>query len=495
MPTLDTSTTEAAFFDSFVAERGQFNPFADRGWETLGNRFNEWIDRQKPFDLLDVGCGTGQSRRIYIKHCRKYVGVDLSPGAIEVAKRLYPDSEFHVGDATRLPFADASFDVVAFSSVLHHIPDYGLAVKEAMRVLRPGGQVFAFDPNLLHPAMALIRWPKSPLYNPKGVSPNERPLLPSRLERAFREAGFVNRVQRCQADIPYQYVAPKLINACLGIYNAADWLMARLQLDRIFGTFVLTGGRKPFEPMAPAPPTTFRYSVVVPVFNEHEVIGEYCAKAVEMLPPNFELLICHDMDEDTTLAAVEKIEASKKPANIRFVRNRLGKGVRFAIDAGMRAANAPVVVVMMADVSDDFAKVEEMVRRCEAGADVVCASRYMKGGKQVGGPFFKGLLSRMAGVTLYWFSGLPTHDPTNSFKAYRRDFLMRTPIESSAGFALGIELTVKAHIDGGKVEEVPAIWLDRTAGQSRFRLMKWLPLYLEWYFWAIRRRWFGPRRS
>lgn len=487
----DVSTTEAAFFDSFVAEKGQFNPFGDRGWETLARRFAEFVDRQKPFDLLDIGCGTGQSRRIYINHCRRYLGVDLSSGAIAVAQREFPDSEFQVADATALPFPENSFDLVAFSSVLHHIPDYGLALREAYRVLRPGGQVFAYDPNLLHPAMALIRWPRSPLYSAQGVSPNERPLLPSRLARSFRDCGFSELFQRSQADIPYRYVAPKLINACLGLYNAADWLMARLQLDRIFGTFVITAGRKPFEAMPATPPTPLRYSVVVPVYNEHEVIAEFCAKAIQTLPENYELLICHDMDEDTTLAAVDAIPAEEKPPNIRFVRNRMGKGVRFAIEAGMRAAQAPVVVVMMADVSDDFAKVDEMVRRCEQGADVVCASRYMKGGEQRGGPFFKGMLSRGAGVSLHLLCGLPTHDPTNSFKAYRRDFLMKTPIESSAGFALGIELTVKAHFGGGRVEEVPALWLDRTAGQSRFRLMKWLPLYLKWYFWAFRKRWFG----
>ena len=83
--------------------------------------------------------------------------------------------------------------------------------------------------------------------------------------------------------------------------------------------------------------------------------------------------------------------------------------------------------------------------------------------------------------------------PTNSFKAYRKDFLDRTPIESEAGFSLGLELTVKAHFGGERVEELPATWRDRTAGESRFRLAAWLPLYLRWYVWALRRRWFGGR--
>ena len=237
-----------------------------------------------------------------------------------------------------------------------------------------------------------------------------------------------------------------------------------------------------------APP---RYSVVVPVFNESANIGNYCRKALETLPPGYELLICYDFDGDTTLPALAAVPASEKPANLRLVKNTLGKGVRYAIDAGMRAAIAPVVVVMMADLSDDFPKVEEMVRRAENGADVVCASRYMKGGKQIGGPWLKGFLSRMAGLTLRWFAGLPTHDPTNSFKAYRTDFLRKTPIESTAGFCLGIELTVKAHYNGGRVEQVPAVWYDRVGGESRFKLMKWLPHYLKWYVYAFRRRVFG----
>lgn len=234
-----------------------------------------------------------------------------------------------------------------------------------------------------------------------------------------------------------------------------------------------------------APP---RYSVVVPVFNEGANIGDFCRKARAKLPPDYELLICYDFDGDDTLPALAALPEADKPPTIRPVRNDLGRGVRYAIDAGMRAAAAPVVVVMMADLSDDFGKVGEMVRRAEAGADVVCASRYMPGGKQIGGPLVKGLLSRTAGVTLHRLSGLPTHDPTNSFKAYRRDFLRRTPIESDAGFSLGMELTVKAHFGGGRVEEVPAVWHDRAAGKSRFRLAAWLPKYLRWYLWALRRR-------
>ncbi|MEO6192404.1 MAG: glycosyltransferase [Thermoanaerobaculia bacterium] len=241
-----------------------------------------------------------------------------------------------------------------------------------------------------------------------------------------------------------------------------------------------------------APPLySVRYSVIVPVFHEAETIGPFCRAVRGAFPPGYELLVCHDMPEDRTLPALAALGPEEKPETVRLVHNTLGRGVRYAIEAGMQAARGPVVIVTMVDLSDDYRIVEEMVARAEAGAAVVCPSRYMPGGQQIGGPWFKGMLSRAAGLTLHGLAGLPTRDPTNSFKAYRKDFLERTPIESEAGFSLGLELTVKAHFAGERVEELPATWRDRTAGESRFRLAAWLPLYLRWYVWALRKRWLG----
>lgn len=225
-------------------EHGDFNPFADRGWKTLAGRFAAAIPAGARLRVLDVGCGTGQSRRIYQERSSGYIGLDLSLRSLLLAQAR-SGSEWLQADACRLPFRGGAFDVVAFSSVLHHLGDRRAALAEARRVLRPGGWAFAFDPNLLHPAMLLFRHPASPLYNPEGVSPDERPLLPSALRRDFRESGFADVRQRCRSDIPYRAVAPKGLDALLPLYNRADWLWEKVGLGRWLGTFVVTWARKP----------------------------------------------------------------------------------------------------------------------------------------------------------------------------------------------------------------------------------------------------------
>lgn len=106
---------------------------------------------------------------------------------------------------------------------------------------------------------------------------------------------------------------------------------------------------------------------------------------------------------------------------------------------------------------------------------------------QIGGPILKRTLSRLGGVSLYWLGGLPTHDATNAFRAYRLSVLREILIESSGGLECTLEVTAKAHIAGRRIAEVPAMGRDRTTGQSQFRLRKWLPQYIKWYVCALSR--------
>lgn len=228
-------------------------------------------------------------------------------------------------------------------------------------------------------------------------------------------------------------------------------------------------------------------SIVVPVYNEAENIQLFLRDLEAALAEPHETLIVYDFPEDTTLPAVA---AMQPPCpSVRLVHNTLGKGVLNALKAGFQASSGDAVIVMMADRSDEPRDVTAMAKLIRDGADVVAGSRYMKGGRQEGGPWVKRTLSRMAGVSLYYLAGLPTHDATNNFRAYSRRVVTEIPIEGQASFALAMELTLKAHWQGWRVTEVPTTWRDRSAGQSRFRLFAWLPHYMRWYIRALRRAW------
>jgi len=192
------------------------------------------------------------------------------------------------------------------------------------------------------------------------------------------------------------------------------------------------------------------------------------------------VLVVYDFEGDTTIPVVERLQTEM--AWVRLHRNDLGRGALNAVKAGFAAARAPYVLVTMADLSDDPADIEPMLAvASKVDADVVAASRYMTGGRQVGGPFVKRTLSRIAGLSLHYVAGVPTHDPTNNFKLYSRRLLDQVEIESEAGFELALELTVKAHLKGMRIAEVPTTWRDRSVGESRFQMRKWIPHYLRWY--------------
>jgi glycosyltransferase involved in cell wall biosynthesis len=233
---------------------------------------------------------------------------------------------------------------------------------------------------------------------------------------------------------------------------------------------------------SPAP----ELSIVLPVYNEGEAVEPVLRALSAGVRTPHELVVVYDFDGDTTVPVIARLSA--EIPGLRGLRNDLGRGVLNAMKAGIAGTTAPYVLISMADGSDEPHVVDPMVALARDGADVVSASRYMHGGRQIGGPPLKRLMSRTAGLTLHWFAGIGTHDPTNNFKLYSRRFLDSVTIESKAGFELALELTVKATLAGRRVEEVPTTWRDRTAGQSNFKLRQWLPHYLRWYMRGLRGR-------
>jgi dolichol-phosphate mannosyltransferase len=228
-----------------------------------------------------------------------------------------------------------------------------------------------------------------------------------------------------------------------------------------------------------------RVSVVIPVYNEGEAIVPCLDRILQGVRSPCEILVVYDDPADTTLPYLEKYSESEP--RVVPVLNSHGAGPARAIRSGIEQARAPVAVVTMADGSDDPEQIDQLCNLVDRGVVIAAASRYMSGGQQIGGPPLKSLLSRISGLSLYWFGRVGTRDATNSFKAYSTAFVSEVGIDSDAGFEIGIELVAKARRLRRPVAEIPTIWLERVSGNSSFKMLRWMPRYLEWYRFA-----FGP---
>ncbi|MFC1972533.1 glycosyltransferase [Chloroflexota bacterium] len=227
--------------------------------------------------------------------------------------------------------------------------------------------------------------------------------------------------------------------------------------------------------------------IVLPVYNEKDNIFGTLKEIETKVKTPHQILIVYDFDKDNTLPAVREFIDKQGTGNVALIKNRYGDGVLNAIRTGFDSArDEDVVLVTMADLSDDLSVVDAMFEQIGQGIDIVCGSRYIKGGHHIGGPRLKKFLSWLAGLSLHLITRIPTHDISNSFKMYRMKVLKDIELESRGGFEVGMEIVVKAFSKGYKITEVPVTWRDRIAGESRFQLAKWLPGYLRWYVLAIK---------
>lgn len=217
-------------------------------------------------------------------------------------------------------------------------------------------------------------------------------------------------------------------------------------------------------------------SIIIPVFHEQKTIRATIDGIDAVIKDDYEILIIYDLDDDPTVSVVKNYNNSY----IKLIKNQYGRGALNALKTGINYATGQAIIITMADGSDDPQTLRLMLKQFSLGADVVCASRYMPGGKQIGGPWFKKQLSRFACLFLYYSTNVPTHDITNSFKLYRKSVLNSFTITSSGGFELGMELTVKAFLAGYRVTQVPTVWHDRAHGVSNFKLWSWIPHYSKW---------------
>jgi len=215
-------------------------------------------------------------------------------------------------------------------------------------------------------------------------------------------------------------------------------------------------------------------SLVIPCKEEGENFIIILKRFEENIKEDTEIIVILDSKEDSTF---EFIKNSDTKARIEINNSQ---GVASAINHGIEVANGKYICIAMGDGSDDPSQVEELLMLVERGLSIAVASRYSRGGQFIGNKNLKYLLSKYSGRFLNLFFSLNTKDPTNMFKAYSKEFLEHVGIESDNGFTLGLEMIIKAKLNGFKVGEIPTIWIDRNFGESKFKFKKFLPSYIYW---------------
>ena len=241
---LQNKKAEKEFFDRFDKEGG-YDVLEKSGYEKFIDFMKTKINPNKKLVILDMGCGSGVFTSFVKKAYKnsRVIGIDISKGCIERARKEYPKIEFVIDDVEKTNFKSSSADVVWYSGILHHFPDFAKVAAEAFRLLKPGGLFFSYDPNFYNPAFWLYRHPKSPFYSKVGITSNERLLKGVEIRDVFNKAGFRTNV-KAMSGIKFRYVESKKSRPLLSIYNLWDKLLASTSFSTMIGAFLVGYGKK-----------------------------------------------------------------------------------------------------------------------------------------------------------------------------------------------------------------------------------------------------------
>lgn len=240
---------EKEFFDNALSE-SPWTTFNANGQEQIFKLFEEKVMPKEAEIALDMGCGTGEFSERLAQYGLEVTGMDISKKAIERCREKYKDRKnmrFEVQDIERTTWKEESADIIFFGGVLHHFPHRENVFKEAFRVLKKNGRIFAFDPHYYN----LIIWIYRELLGVKTQkTENEVLIKPEEIKKELTEAGFTHIDAKGTANITFDvryfkklvpfplYYGAHIYN---GIERAIQW---NKQLEEKHGSFAITYAKK-----------------------------------------------------------------------------------------------------------------------------------------------------------------------------------------------------------------------------------------------------------
>jgi len=222
--------------------------------------------------------------------------------------------------------------------------------------------------------------------------------------------------------------------------------------------------------------------VIIPTYNERENLPELLRRIfAEGLP--LEVLIVDDNSPDATGAAADALAATDPRVHVMHRPGKMGLGSAYV--AGFRYAiehDYDAVFEMDADFSHNPDSLPEFLRELE-NADLVVGSRYLHGVTVVNWPLKRLILSYLANVYCRVITGMPIKDATGGFKCFRRQVLESLDLSHvrSDGYGFQIEINFKAWRKGFRIREIPILFVDRRAGESKMsRRIVWEAAWMVW---------------
>lgn len=210
--------------------------------------------------------------------------------------------------------------------------------------------------------------------------------------------------------------------------------------------------------------------VVIPTFNERENVAAMAEAVLAALPPEGQALFCDDNSPDGTGAILDGLCAREPRLHVLHRPRKEGLGRAYVAGfARALAMGATHVVEMDCDFSHDPHDLPRLLAAA-ADADVAIGSRYVKGGRCVGWPFRRWLVSRAGGLFIRLLLGLPVKDPTGGFKCFTRAALETLGDFSSIrsfGYSFQMEMNFRMWRAGLRLKEIPITFAERRAGTSK----------------------------
>jgi dolichol-phosphate mannosyltransferase len=229
--------------------------------------------------------------------------------------------------------------------------------------------------------------------------------------------------------------------------------------------------------------------VIIPTYNERDNLEAIVAR-VRAAVPEVDVLVVDDASPDGTGELADRLATGDERVHVLHRPGKEGLGVayiagfRWGMDRGF-----DVLVEMDADGSHQPEELPRLLSALE-GNDLVIGSRWVRGGRVENWPLRREFLSRGANTYSRLMLGIPVHDATAGFRAYRATTLRKIGIDdvASQGYCFQVDLTLRTVRAGLRVAEVPITFVERTHGASKMSRAVFVEALRRVTWWGLSHR-------